>query len=309
MEQHGEKERDMPTETIEFPSGDGRCAGDLYLPEGGGSGQPAVVIGHGFSFVKEALVENGKRFAEAGFVTLAIDYRSFGESPGEPRGQLFPMNFVEDYRNAISYLEARDEVDAERIGIWGTSFGGATVIYAGGVDVRAKAVVAQVPVVNGRRWMQALRTSDQWIELQDRLVEDRRQRFRTGAGARVRVAGLGSQGEFCAMPVDAQLMGFLEEAEKTLKTWRPDLVLESVEKVIEFNPESVIHQIAPRPLLLIATTGYDMIHPIDQVLGAYEKAQEPKRLALLPYHQTGLYDDPGLAEAMAEAVAWFQTYL
>ena len=65
----------------------------------------------------------------------------------------------------------------------------------------------------------------------------------------------------------------------------------------------------PRPLLMIATIGYDMIHPIEQVLEAYEKAREPKRLALLPYDQTGLYEDPGLAEAMAEAIAWFHKYL
>ena len=299
----------MTIETVEFSSGDGRCAGDLYLPENGGSGQPAIVIGHGFSFVKEALGEEGKRFSEAGFVTLAIDYRSFGESPGEPRGQLFPLNQVEDYRNAISYLETRDEVDSDRIGIWGTSFGGATVIYTGGVELRAKAVVAQVPVVNGRRWMQALRVSDTWIELQDALVEDRRERFRSGKGARVRAARLPSDGEVCAMQVDSQIMGFLEEAQKNLKTWRPDITLESVEKVIEFVPESVIHQIAPRPLLIVATAGYDMIHPMDQLLEAYQKAQEPKRLALLPYDQTGLYSDPGLGEAMAEAIGWFQKYL
>jgi fermentation-respiration switch protein FrsA (DUF1100 family) len=299
----------MDLEKVEFSSGDGRCAGDLFLPDTAVANGAGVVIGHGFSFVKEALVELGRRFAEAGLVALTIDYRSFGESPGEPRGQLFPLNQVEDFRNGISFLETRPEVDEERIGIWGTSFGGATVIYTAGVDVRAKVVVAQVPVVNARRWMRALRTSDQWIELQERLVEDRRQRFRTGSGARVRVAGLGSEGEFCAMPVDRQLMGFLDEAEKELKTWRPDLVLESVEKILEFNPESVIHQIAPRPLLMIATTGYDMIHPIEQVLGAYEKAKEPKRLVLLPYGQTGLYSEPGFSEATTEAVAWFEEYL
>jgi hypothetical protein len=52
-----------------------------------------------------------------------------------------------------------------------------------------------------------------------------------------------------------------------------------------------------------------MIHPMDQLLEAYQKAQEPKRLALLPYDQTGLYSDPGLGEAMAEAIGWFQKYL
>ena len=183
------------------------------------------------------------------------------------------------------------------------------MIYTGGVELRAKAVVAQVPVVNGRRWMQALRVSDTWIELQDALVEDRRERFRSGKGARVRAARLASDGEVCAMQVDSQIIGFLEEAQKNLKTWRPDITLESVEKVIEFVPESVIHQIAPRPLLIVATAGYDMIHPMDQLLEAYQKAQEPKRLALLPYDQTGLYSDPGLGEAMAEAIGWFQKYL
>jgi len=301
----------MPVEKIKFKSGGINCAGDLYFPEGkraSGRG-PALVIGHGFSFVKEALVEEAGYFTRAGYVVLAIDYRSFGESEGEPRGQLFPLNESEDYRNAISYLETRPEVDPERIGIWGTSFGGAQVIYTGAMDRRAKAIVAQVPVVNGRRWMQSLRTSDLWLELLDKLEEDRRRRFRSGEGARVPVAGLASQGAFCAMPVDKQLMDFLDEAKKNLKTWRSDLTLESVEKVIEFNPESVIHLISPRPVCIVVTAGYDMIHPIEHILDAYKKAYEPKKIALLPYDQTGFYSEPGRGEAMRVAIDWFNQYL
>jgi acetyl esterase/lipase len=199
--------------------------------------------------VKEALVEEGGYFSRAGYATLAIDYRTFGESEGEPRGQLFPLNEVEDYRNAISYLQTRDEVDPERIGIWGTSFGGAVVIYTAAFERRAKAVVAQVPVVNGLNWMRALRTSAQWLELLDRLDEDRMRRFKSGEGARVPVTGRGDKGEFCAMPSDEQIVGFLKDARNDLKTWRPDLVLESVERIIEFFPENVIHRIAPRPLM------------------------------------------------------------
>jgi len=119
----------MPIEKVKFKSGGIHCAGDLYIPDGGRSVSrgPAVVMGHGFSFVKEALVEDAAYLQRAGYVVLAIDYRTFGESEGEPRGQLFPLNESEDYRNAISYLETRDEVDPARIGIWGTSFGGAMV--------------------------------------------------------------------------------------------------------------------------------------------------------------------------------------
>ncbi len=301
----------MPVHKVKFKSGGINCAGDLYIPDDRRSGSrgPALVIGHGFSMVKEALVEEAGYFQRAGYVVLAIDYRSFGESEGEPRGQLFPLNESEDYRNAISYLETRDEVDPERIGIWGTSFGGAMVIYTGAVDRRAKAIVAQVPVVNGRRWMQALRTSDLWLELLDKLEEDRRRRFRTGEGARVPVTGLSSQGAFCAMPADARILGFLEEAKSGLKTWRPDLVMESIEKIIEFSPEAVIHQISPRPLCIVVTARYDMIHPIEHILDAYHKAGEPKKIALLPYDQLGFYTEPGRGDAMRVAIDWFNQYL
>jgi fermentation-respiration switch protein FrsA (DUF1100 family) len=301
----------MPVQKVKFKSGGIHCAGDLYIPEGkrAAARGPALVMGHGFSFVKEALVEEAGYLQRAGYVVLAIDYRSFGESEGEPRGQLFPLNESEDYRNAISYLETRDEVDPARIGIWGTSFGGAMVIYTGAVDRRAKAVVAQVPVVNGRRWMQSLRSSDLWLELLDKVDEDRRRRFRTSEGARVPVAGLASQGAFCAMPIDARIMGFLEEAKNGLKTWRPDLAFESIEKIIEFNPESVIHLIAPRPLCIVVTAGYDMIHPIEHILDAYQKANEPKKLALMPYDQLGFYTEPGRGDALRVAIDWFNQYL
>lgn len=301
----------MQAQKVRFKSGGLYCAGDLYIPDDttSASPRPGLVIGHGFSFVKEALVEEAGYFTRAGCVVLAIDYRTFGESEGEPRGQLFPLNEVEDYRNAISYLQTRREVDPERIGIWGTSFGGAVVIYTAAVDRRAKAVVAQVPVVNGRRWMQALRTSDQWLELLDKLEEDRRRRFERGEGARVPVSGRGSQGVFCAMPADEPIVSFLETAKETVKTWRPDITLESVERIIEFNPESVIHQIAPRPLCMVVTAGYDMIHPIEHILDAFKKANEPKKLVLLPYDQLGLYREPGRGEAMRQAIEWFNQYI
>jgi fermentation-respiration switch protein FrsA (DUF1100 family) len=298
-------------ETITFQSSGVTCAGDLYLPSDyrPGSPRPGLVVGHGFSFVKEALVAQGEYFSRAGYVTLTIDYRTFGESEGEPRGQLFPLNEVEDYRNAISYLEGREEVDAERIGIWGTSFGGAVAIYTAAVDRRVKVVVAQVPVVNGRRWMQALRTTDQWEELLDRLDADRRQRFTSGQGAEIPVTGRGSRGEFCAMPCDENIVGFIEAAKGAMKTYRSEITLESVERIIEFNPESVIHQIAPRPLCMITTAGYDVIHPVEQILDAYKKANDPKKLVLLPYHQLALYEEPEQGIALGHALEWFTQYM
>jgi hypothetical protein len=90
---------------ITFTSKGLRCRGWLYVPDDLAEGQrsPTIVMAHGFSAVKEMMLPDfAERFAAAGFVTLAFDYRYFGDSEGEPRSQLFPLEQVEDVRNAIT---------------------------------------------------------------------------------------------------------------------------------------------------------------------------------------------------------------
>src|SRR5713101_1045472 len=177
----------MNVKQVMFRSGIVRCAADLYLPDNiqKTAPVPGLVIGHGFAMVKEALVPHAEYLVRAGYVVLAIDYRTFGASEGEPRGQLFPFNQVEDFRNGISYLQSRPEVDPKRIGIWGVSFGGGVVIQTAAMDRRIKCVVAQSPGVNLRKVMKDLRGSEGWVQLLDRLEQDWQQRFETGKGERV----------------------------------------------------------------------------------------------------------------------------
>ena len=292
-----------------FRSGGLRCAADLYLPDDVRSGakRPGLVIGHGFSVVKEALVEHGRWFARAGFVTLAIDYRTFGRSEGEPRAQLFPMTEAEDYRSAISYLQLRPEVDADRIGIWGTSFAGGLVLFVGAVDRRVKAVVSQVPVVDGYRWMKLLRSEDQFHELQVALEEDRARRYRGEPSRRVPVGG--RPGELCGLPSDASVVGFFAGAKSLLKTWEDTMTLESIERIFDWTPISFVDRITPRPLLILTTAGYDVVHPASAVAEAFERAREPKWLEFLPFDQLGLYSEPGLSVSLRHASDFFAAHL
>ena len=41
---------------------------------------------------------------------------------------------IEDIKNAVTFLSAQPEVDKERIGLWGTSYGGANAILCGSRD-------------------------------------------------------------------------------------------------------------------------------------------------------------------------------
>ena len=293
-------------ETVRFMSEGVACVADLLVPTAAAAGarRPGLVIGRGFGGVRAANLKEATYFHDAGYVVLSIDYRTFGESDGEPRCQAFPLAHVEDFRNAISYLQTRPEADPARIGLWGTSFAGGVVLYAAAVDRRVKAVVGQMPIVHGRRWLRSLRTAGQWEDLLAKLEEDRQRRFETGAGARVLLSG--PVDEFSAMPTaDTDLAEHFVTLKRTFPTWREDVTLESIERVLEFDPTGLIDQIAPRATCIVTAAGLDLVHPIDQVLEAYARCHQPKRLALLPYDGLDLRFDPGWSEALNHAVQWF----
>ena len=106
---------------------------------------PAVAMAHGLGAVKEMYLEPfARRFAEAGIAALVFDYRSFGASGGEPRQRLFPRDQIEDYRSALTWLSLQPEIDADRLGVWGSSFSGGHVLHVAAYDPRVKAVVSQV---------------------------------------------------------------------------------------------------------------------------------------------------------------------
>ncbi|MEZ4848436.1 MAG: hypothetical protein R3B93_07420 [Bacteroidia bacterium] len=68
-----------------------------------------------------------ERFSQAGFAVLLFDYPNFGESSGENRGEVDPWQQVQAYRDGISFLETRAEID-KQIAIWGGNYSGGHAI-------------------------------------------------------------------------------------------------------------------------------------------------------------------------------------
>src|SRR5215831_17028653 len=109
---------------VTFESESVELVGMLFVPDGQGS-HPALVLDGPLTSVKEQAQGNYARaLAERGFVTLAFDHRFFGESGGEPRQYESPPKKIEDLRNAVTFLAARPEIDARRIGAVGVCAGG-----------------------------------------------------------------------------------------------------------------------------------------------------------------------------------------
>lgn len=137
----------MPRKNVEFKNTDGiTLRGWFYTPESNSGKVPCLVMAHGWSALKEMDLD---AFAEYFISKLSIsclvyDNRNFGESEGEPRHEIIPSQQQADYSDAITFAQSLDEVDASKIGVWGSSYSGGHVLYIGAVDRRVKAVLCQV---------------------------------------------------------------------------------------------------------------------------------------------------------------------
>ncbi|MCK6563701.1 MAG: alpha/beta fold hydrolase [Dehalococcoidia bacterium] len=278
-----------------------RVSAVLYLPDGQKSGErvPGVVLCHGFTAIKELILPDyGRRFAAAGIAALAFDYRGFGESDGT-RGRLIWRDQVQDIRNSITFLETVPEIDPGRIGLWGTSYGGANVIYTAGIEPRAKCVVAQVGFGDGGR-RQREAPPEQTAPMRAIISAERQKRVLTGESTMVDPFTILSEPDSVA---------FFAEAMKTHARLKTEIPLEFIEATQEYVPEEMAPRIAPRALLVIAAEN-DATTPADEFRSVYEKAGEPKKLVIIEgIRHYEIYGGEPLERSAREAADWFKRYL
>jgi pimeloyl-ACP methyl ester carboxylesterase len=142
-----------------------RMAANLYSPRRAAGKLPTIIMAYGWGGTMERFRVEGAAFAQAGYLVVMFDYRGWGESDSrvilaapepaertsnrftaeviELREVLDPLAEVEDLSNVIHWLQAEPVADTNRIGLWGTSFGGGIAAYVAGYDHRVKALHVQ----------------------------------------------------------------------------------------------------------------------------------------------------------------------
>lgn len=201
-----------------FASGGEECAAWLFVPDGLSEPAPCVVLGSGFSCVRDQRLDAfGERFAAAGFVSLAFDYRYFGESGGEPRALVSAARQRQDWRAAIAFARALEEVDARRVALWGFSLGGGHVQALARADRELAAAICVCPLVDGVRTLLHIGGSAHLARLFVAGARDGLRALRQAEPYRVPAAGPPGSGAVLAR---LSALGEFEAVSPPGSTWR-----------------------------------------------------------------------------------------
>jgi fermentation-respiration switch protein FrsA (DUF1100 family) len=112
---------DLPfdVEEVTFLSEDGLKISGWYAPTENGA---LIILLHGYGGNRRAMLWHAKQLTGAGYGVLLYDERASGESEGEYRS--FGWEDPRDVGGALAFLNDKDEIDLEKIGIAGCSIGG-----------------------------------------------------------------------------------------------------------------------------------------------------------------------------------------
>ena len=282
-------------------------AGWLYLPDGD-TPVPGVVMNHGFSATRHmGLPGFAEAFASAGMAVLLYDHRNLGDSGGEPRQEIDPWAQMLDARTALTWLGARPEVDADRLGLWGSSFSGGEAICLAAVDRRIKAVVANAPFAGlGDLDAGDLDATAPRFEGIAAVLEGRTPPPRIPPWGRCRWCA--SRGRRCPGSwISPRAPSGSWATAVTARRWANTVTVRfSAEP--SFDPAACVARVSPTPLLMVVARE-DRVADAAVALATFEAAREPKQLELVDGHHFADYQGPGFDKAAATTAAFFARHL
>ncbi len=260
----------MAEAKVTFPSDGLKLAGVVRVPDNiqAGERRPAFIVMHGFgsNMTSNNVLEPCAMFEKLGYVTLRFDMRGCGASEGE-RGRILCLDQVADARNALTFLAQHKQVEPDRIGLIGSSFGAAVAVYAGGVDKRVAAVISSGGWGDGERKFRGQHpTPEAWAKFNAMLAEGKRHREKTGKSLMVP--------RYDIVPIPEHLRGHL--AQNSII----EFTAETAQSMYDFRADDVVGNIAPRPLLLLHSST-DSVTPTEQSIEMFKRAGLPCDLHLL----------------------------
>jgi pimeloyl-ACP methyl ester carboxylesterase len=259
----------MAEERITFKSKGLTIAGTVRVPGGVAPRErrPAFMVLHGFGSNMNStnVLEPCAMFEKLGYVTLRFDMPGCGASEGE-KGLLICLDQVQATSDALTFLAKHANVEPDRIGVIGSSFGAAVAVYVGGVDKRVAAVISSGGWGDGERKFRGQHaTPEAWAKFTGILEKGKGHRARTGQPLMVP--------RYDIVPIPEHLRGHLAAGSVQM------FPSETAQSMYDFRADDVVAGMAGRPLLLLHSS-VDSVTPTEQSIELFKRAGQPTDLHL-----------------------------
>jgi len=272
----------------------------LHTPSDCSSNTPAIVLCHGFCGIREILLPPfAEAFVRAGFAAITFDYRGFGDSEGE-RGRLVPEMQIADILSVVGWARKQPDLDADRIGLWGTSFGGCHVFAAAAQDSQIKCVVSQLAFADGEAIVTGHMDDEEkrtFIATLDKMAEKQQT---TGKEMFVGVNRVLS---------DAESKAFFEENRAQYPKMDIKIPFLTVRETLHYKPAASAARVTCPSLVVIA--GRDTVNPPEQGRALFETigATTKKCYEQADARHYDIYTGAGFQQVVEVQTDWFTQYL
>ena len=297
-------------EKIHFDSEGSTLTGNLYYPENYDSTKtyPAIVVSGSWTTVKEQMAGlYANKLAKEGYITLAFDFRNFGESEGEPRFYESPSLKKMDIENAVTFLESVPEVNKDRIGAFGVCAGAMYTLMAASEDNRIKSVVTAASWLHDAEAVKLFYGGEEGVQTKIKAAQAAKKNYAEN-GVVEYIPSISTEDASAAMygPYDY----YLNPERGAVKEWSADkFAVMSWEDWLTADPMPSASNLTV-PTLMIHSDGavlpqytknyFEKIASVDKKLHWMETELES------PFHQFNYYDqEDEVNESVAEASKWF----
>lgn len=236
---------------------------------------PVVILCHGFCGIRDILLPDfAEAFTRAGFATVTFDYRGFGDSEGE-RGRLVPAMQIDDIISVVNWAKEQPSLDAERIGLWGTSFGGCHVFGAAAREPAIKCIVSQLAFADGE---EIVTGKEMFVSVNRVLSDD-------------------------------ESKSFFEENRSQYPKMDIKIPFLTVRETLLYKPALNAAQVTCPTLVVIA--GEDRVNPPEQGRALFDavRAKDKKLYEQADARHYDIYTGEHFKQVIDEQTTWFKTYL
>ncbi len=307
-----EPSKDKTVEKVNFESEGANLVGNLYYPSNYEEGKKysALVISGSWTTVKEQMAGlYAQKLAGEGFITLAFDFRNFGESGGEPRFYESPSLKKVDVQNAVTFLSEVESVDNSKIGAFGVCAGAMYTLMAASEDSRIKSVVTTASWLHDAEAVKLFYGGEEGVNAKVEAARNAKKQY-TETGEVQYIPAISTEDESAAMygPYDY----YLNPERGAIEQWSNDkFAVMSWEDWLTTDPMPTAEHITV-PTLMIHSDGavlpqytknyFERIGSSDKELHWMETELES------PFHQFNYYDqDAEVEESVTKASAWFRS--